>query len=252
MTVRQLSAMTWEEMAALRGDRVVAILPVGATEAHGPHLPVGTDVIIAETMAAAGAARLAERGLDPVILPSLAYTPVPFASAFAGSIGISADTLEATLRDIARGLGARGHRILAIANAHLDPANVMALRAACAVADDAAARVVFPDITRRSLAARLTDEFRSGACHAGQYETSIVLACRPDLVRDTVRTALDPIAHSLSDAIRDGKSTFAEAGGDRAYFGAPAAATAEEGHATIARLGEILEEAVLQHMNGAC
>jgi creatinine amidohydrolase len=49
---------------------------------------------------------------------------------------------------------------------------------------------------------------------------------------------------SLSRAIREGKQTFEEAGGPRAYFGYPAEATAEEGRATVEVLGEILDEAV--------
>jgi creatinine amidohydrolase len=100
-------------------------------------------------------------------------------------------------------------------------------------------------LTRRELAARLTDEFRSGACHAGRYEGSVVLATRPDLVRAAIAHVLPAVPASLSQAIRDGRSTFAEAGGPRAYFGAPSEATAEEGLATIDVLGEILAESVL-------
>ena len=93
-------------------------------------------------------------------------------------------------------------------------------------------------------ASRLGEEFRSGACHAGRYEGSIVLAERPDLVREAIRAGLAPNPASLSRAIRDGRTTFADAGGPRAYFGWPADATGEEGRATIAALGEILADAV--------
>ena len=54
--------MTWEEARDAAGPGSVAILPVGAIEAHGPHLPLETDVIIAQAMARAGAERLAARG----------------------------------------------------------------------------------------------------------------------------------------------------------------------------------------------
>ncbi|MEO5510166.1 MAG: creatininase family protein, partial [Longimicrobiales bacterium] len=119
--------MTWEEVGALDVSRIVAILPVGATEAHGPHLPLGTDVVIAEAMALSGGGRLSDRGLDALILPAIAYTPVPFAAAFPGTIGISAATLTTTITDIAASLGACGIRVLVIANAHLDPTHVRAL-----------------------------------------------------------------------------------------------------------------------------
>jgi len=71
-----------------------------------------------------------------------------------------------------------------------------------------------------------------------------VLAERPELVRDAVRARLPANPASLSRAIRDGKRSFAEAGGARAYFGFPAQATADEGRATIEALGAILDEAV--------
>jgi creatinine amidohydrolase len=249
MAIHELPAMTWEEIAALDCPRAVAILPVGATEAHGPHLPVATDVLIAEAMARAGAERLSARGVDALILPPLAYTPAPFAAGFAGTIGISPSALSSTVAGIAMALARLGIRWLVIANAHLDPAHLGALHAAADVDADAGGdrglRILFPDITRRPWGARLTEEFRSGACHAGQYETSIIMAVRPDLVRP-VRSTLAAVPHSLSVAMREGRHTFEEAGGDRAYFGDPAAATAEEGRATIAILGGIVEEMVMQ------
>ena len=63
MTVRRYDEMTWEEVHRLDRDRTLAILPVGATEAHGPHLPLSTDVLISEAMARAGAELLEEADL---------------------------------------------------------------------------------------------------------------------------------------------------------------------------------------------
>ncbi len=243
MAIREFSALTWEEARALDGARAVAILPVGAVEAHGPHLPLGTDLIIADAMARAGAERLDARGFDALLLPGIAYTAAPFAAAFPGTLSASADAVRSQIVAVADAL--EGVAVLAIANAHLDPAHVSSLRAA---ADEIAAgnriRCAYPDLTRRRWAERLTEEFRSGACHAGRFETSIVLATRPDLVRGSY-SSLPAVPNSLTVAIREGKHTFEEAGGPRAYFGEPAAATAEEGAATIAELGRILEEAVV-------
>jgi creatinine amidohydrolase len=244
MPVWELSSMNWEAVAALDRGRAVAILPTGAIEAHGPHLPLDTDVIIAAAMARAAADRLAAAGRHVLLLPALPFTPAPFAAGFAGTLSIRPETLAGLVADIGRSLAAHGVRTLAVANAHLDPAHLGALSdAGDALRADGVA-FVCPDITRRPLAGRLTPEFRSGACHAGCFETSIVLAVRPDLVDEAARRALPPVDHSLSVAIRDGKRSFEEVGGDRAYFGDPAAATAAEGDASIAELGRILEEAV--------
>jgi creatinine amidohydrolase len=91
----------------------------------------------------------------------------------------------------------------------------------------------------------LTEEFQSGACHAGRYEGSVVMAARPEWVREDVRRSLPPNPSSLSTAIRAGAHTFVDAGGPRAYFGWPAEATAEEGRASVRILGDILAEAAL-------
>jgi creatinine amidohydrolase len=243
--------MTWEDARDAAGPGSAAILPVGAIEAHGPHLPLETDVIIAQAMARSGAARLAARGARVVVLPPLTYTAAAFAHGFAGTVSVRPETVTATLLDIAGSLTRHGFGVLAIANAHLDPGHLASLDAAVtAIRRDLGLAVAFPNLAAKSWAIRLSEEFKSGACHAGQFETSIVLAERPDLVHDATRAALPPNPASLSRAIRDGKQSFEEAGGPRAYFGFPAQATAEEGRATIDVLGAILDEAVQAELGG--
>lgn len=249
MPVHDLTALVWPTPGMLPAGRTVAILPTGAIEAHGPHMPLGTDIVIAEAMARAGAVRLAARDFHVVILPTLPYSPAPFAAAFAGTIDTPVAATALMVAGIARSLAAHGVRVTALANAHHDPAHVAALRAAVDdVSADGSATIVFADLTRRRWAERLTDEFRSGACHAGRYEGSIVLAAAPTQVKTDVMARLAPNPQSLIDAIRKGQHTFAAAGGPDAYFGAPAEATAEEGRRIIETLGAILEEAVLEAM----
>lgn len=247
---RPFEELTWPDVADLDRGRTVPILPVGAVEAHGPHLPLGTDVVIAGAMAEAGAARLRDAGYPALVLPPLHYTTAGFAAGFVGTISVSPSTVTALIGDIARSLESHGFRTLVLANAHLDPAHIASLYAAqeAAGADlgDGFA-LLFPDVTRKPWALRLTDEFKSGACHAGRYEGSVVLAARPDLVRQERAAELAPNPTSLATAIRDGLQSFEEAGGKEAYFGAPAEATATEGEGTIATLGAILCDAVTLH-----
>ena len=297
MPVHHLADMTWEEVRDIDRARAVAILPVGAVEAHGPHLPLGTDVLIAEAAARACAERLGARGHTVLVLPPLWYGAAPFARDFPGTVHVDGAAVSALVSDVACSLAGYGVRVLALANAHLDPAHLRALReaaertsgpaegaaarageaaepadavveradAADAAAEaaepadaaaerpdaaaepaDRAARVVFVDLTRRAAADRLTEEFRTGACHAGRFEGSVILAERPDLYRAEVAAALQPNPASLSVAIREGKRTFEEAGGPRAYFGWPAEASADEGRRTVQVLGDLLAEAVLE------
>lgn len=248
MPVHELAQLTWEEVRDLDRERTVVVLPIGAIEAHGPHLPLATDVVIATAMARAGARRLGARHVV-LILPALAYTAAGFAAAFQGTLSISGITVTAVIVDLARSLSDQGFRLLAIANAHLDPEHLTALHEAVQLGRaDRLLPIVFPDLTRKPWGSRLGDEFKSGACHAGQFESSIVLREQPDGVRDQIRRTLPPNPRSLSDAIKTGKRTFEAAGGPRAYFGDPAAASAAEGSHLVDTLGGILEEAVLEAM----
>ncbi|MEM8931880.1 MAG: creatininase family protein [Acidobacteriota bacterium] len=236
---------TWTELRDLDRAAAVIILPIGAVEAHGPHLPLSTDRIIALAMAEEGARQLREDGVEALILPPLDYTAAPFAAGFPGTISLRPETVTAVVVDIATALRDHGFGHLVLANAHFDPVHLRSLYDAVRMIEAAGGLIVtFPDVTRRPWALRLTDEFKSGACHAGCYEGSIVMARRPEAVRETERLGLEANPRSLSDAIRAGHRTFEDAGGPAAYFGDPAAASREEGNATIAVLGEILAEAV--------
>ena len=234
---------TWTELRDLlaQAQPCTLILPVGSTEAHGPHLPLSTDVIIAEEMAQRAARMLNERGATALVLPPVAYSVTDFSEGFTGSVSIAAETATALVRDVLRSLIKQGFSRLAIANAHLEPAHIGTLRAACeTVKTETGVEIAFPDVTRRRWATLLTAEFQSGACHAGQYESSLVLCARPALVREDARQKLEPKLISLSEAIRAGATRFTEIGGDQAYFGTPAAATADEGERVFDILAKML------------
>lgn len=240
---------TWTELAreglGSGGERarVVALLPVGAVEAHGPHLPLVTDVVIAAAAAEAALPGLRRLALRPVLLPPLPYTAAPFAAAFPGTISVRPATVTALLVDIAASLEKQGVAALVIVNVHLDPAHLASILEVVH-GYPGAMPLIHPDLTEPRWARRLTDEFRSGACHAGCYETSVVMAAAPELVREESRRALPENPASLSVAIRAGKTGFEEAGVVEAYCGDPAAATAEEGRETLAVLGRIVVDAV--------
>jgi creatinine amidohydrolase len=244
--MRYLAEMTFVEVQGL-GPEALAILPTGAIEAHGPHLPLLTDVIIARGMASSGARALEGRGFaEVVVAPPLQITPAPFARGFAGTLSIEPETATAVLVDAILSLRRAGFARVVLANAHLDPGHIGSLHEGVRVAREThGIKVTFPDITRKPWALRLSPEFRSGACHAGRFETSMVMAERPDLVRESLRAGLPPNPASLSKAIKEGKKTFEEAGGPAAYFGFPHEASAEEGRETLSVLGAILADAAV-------
>ncbi|GBD32514.1 MAG: creatinine amidohydrolase [Gemmatimonadales bacterium] len=255
MAIFELADITWWDFRYLArsGDRgAVAVLPVGAIEAHGPHLPLGTDVVIARAMARSGGEKLARDGYTIFLLPPLAFTAAGFARNFPGTIALGPETVSATVVQVGASLKRHGVEVLALANAHFDPGHLAALHeAARRCREEENLTVAFPDLTRKPWAVRLTEEFQSGACHAGRYEGSIVLAEAAELVRRDRMDGLAPNPVSLKDAIAAGKRTFEEAGGpggELAYFGYPSEATAEEGRKTVEVLGQILRDAVLSEL----
>jgi creatinine amidohydrolase len=235
---------TWPEARDRLAAGCIALLPVGATDPHGPHLPISTDVVIASEMARRAAARLAARGLDCLILPAVAYSVADWTSGFAGRISLSPGTARALLTEVLTGAHRAGARRVAVANAHLEPAHIGVLREAVSEAGRECGREpVFPDVTRRAVAARLGAAFQSGD-HAGGYETSLLMAAAPGLVRESERRGLPKVEDSLVARIQAGAKSFAEAGMTHAYTGDPASATAEEGDRLFGILAEILDEAV--------
>src|SRR5688500_11004174 len=114
------SEMTWTEVDEALKDRPVALVPVGAIEAHGPHLPLTTDSVIALEMARRGAAKLKERSVPSLILPPVQFTVAEFGADFAGTISVSPETAVALLRDVALA-AAKRYRCVAFVNIHLEP-----------------------------------------------------------------------------------------------------------------------------------
>jgi creatinine amidohydrolase len=237
-----LAKRTWTEAEALLGPRTVALLPIGSTEPHGPHLPLDTDVTIALAQARRAAERLAESGVEAVVLPPLAYGLTNYTAGFAGRVTIRPGTLWALCEDIVVALEQQGVRQVVFANAHLEPEHVRVLRGVAldhAERGPGRAQVVFPDNTRRRWAETLGEEFQGGDCHAGRYESGLVLAAAPEDVREDERRALAPVAIDLLTKMKTGVRSFREAGATEAYCGDPAAASAGEGREMLERLADM-------------
>lgn len=240
-----ISEMSWTEVDEALKERPVALVPVGATEAHGPHLPVSTDTVIAHELARRGAAKLKEHGIPSLILPPVHFTVSDFAAAFAGTVTISAETATALLRDVALA-AARRYRCVAFVNVHLEPRHVETLKKAVEEAKKGGASACWIDITKKRWADMLGDAFRLGD-HGGSWETSLMMAAAPQMVRERERISLAP-TDGLVAAIKKGAKTFGEAGGEDAYFGDPTAASTEEGETEFEALAEILTLSVMEHL----
>jgi len=246
----EIAKSTWPEVDGLLGQgperraRAVALLPIGSTEPHGPHLPLDADVTIAVAQTRRAAECLRAAGVSVLVLPPLAYGVTHFTEGFAGTVGLRPGTLWALVEDVVSSLERQGVRRLVLSNGHLEPEHVEVLRGLAAdwpgpVGERS--HVLLPDNTRRRWAATLGPDFAAGD-HAGRYETSIVLAADPGSVR--ALEGIPPVEIGLVERIRAGARSFLEAGADQAYCGDPAAADAEEGRSLIERLAEMIVQTV--------
>ena len=236
-----LGDLTWQQAHDELAHRPVGLLPIGAIEAHGPHLPLDADVIIATATAVRAAERLSQRNVPALILPSISYSISFVGTSFAGTTPVAHDAFEAYLSSVLVQHGRQGYRAIVCCNAHLEPAHVERVAAASRLAShESGIPVLFPDQRVAPYVNLLSDEFRAGARHAGGYVTSIVMAARPDAVRMDIVRDLEPIRIDLPAMLRAGARTFAEAGATLGYFGDPASASVEEGERMLDALAEIV------------
>jgi creatinine amidohydrolase len=177
--------------------------------------------------------RAAERLVGEIhvlVLPAVPYGVTRYSSAFPGGVSIGEETLSSLVTEIAASVGP-----LVLVNSHFEPEQVETLRST---------GLPLLDLTRRKHAEKLTEEFRSGSCHAGRYETSLVLADRPELVHVDRMLALEERHVDMPAAIRAGETDFVAMGMDQAYCGSPAEASSEEGRQTYETLTEMLVELI--------
>ncbi|HET6403293.1 MAG TPA: creatininase family protein [Candidatus Thermoplasmatota archaeon] len=208
---------------------MIVLLPIGATEAHGPHLPLDTDTLIAAELARRCQARL---GWHARVEEPFTATAAAYARDFEGTVHV--DPAEESRALVERVRGIRADRVVLV-NLHFDPEHMRAVKDAVAQLPN----VVWPNFTRRAHAQAIGAEFATGACHGGEFETSLMLVAAPERVKPLYR-ALPEVRVDLARAIRDGKRSFREAGVHEAYCGHPATATREEGERLYAVLADIV------------
>ncbi len=243
----ELAKLTWPEARALLDASTVAIVPIGCIEPHGPHLPLDTDVTIALAQSRRAGEKLDALGVRSLLLPPIAHGLVNFADCFPGYLCLRPGTLWALLEDVVSSLEEQGIERIVFSNGHLEPAHVKVLRGV--ILDHTArgkgkAQVVFVDNTRRRSAERLGEEFASGDCHAGRYESSLVLASDPASVRRDELERLPALKVDLIAKIKAGARSFQAIGAELGYCGDPAAASAEEGRVLIETLADLIVESV--------
>jgi creatinine amidohydrolase len=274
--VIRLAECTYPEAARLaRDQRSIVLLPLGAIEQHGPHLPLLVDWLGAEELARHVAPHLRRAGYRPVLAPSVPYGASPLAETWPGTVSLSVGTLRCLIVDVIDSLARHGFRRFVLANYQADPGQLRAMaeakraltRAGAGRRPRAAAgagrlQVLFAGFSPEtsSLTAMLNPAVlrlsRSpnpkGEWHAGELETALVLARRPRLVRRGLARRLPPAWVDFRRALARGARRFEEiAPGGAGYFGWPAAAKAATAKRALALRGRLMAREILRALGPA-
>lgn len=175
-----MEEMTTSELERELERNPVVILPVGAMEAHGPHLPLGTDSFQPEAIATMLAARI-----DGLVAPPIKYGHHSSTRNMVGTLSISFDTLRALAREVMEALISDGFTRIVVLSGHAGHVHMAALKVAAEeVVRRGGVRIML--LTDYDLAWEVSSEMgiRDDDGHGGLIETSRILALAPDLVKD--------------------------------------------------------------------
>jgi creatinine amidohydrolase len=232
-----IEQLSWDEVRARIGSGAAAILPIGAAaKQHGFHLPLNTDRIQAEWLAA----RIAGP-IDALIWPTITYGYYPAFVEYAGSGGLSAPVFEAVIKEIATGIVGFGCRALFVLDTGIST---------LAPVDRVLARLAFGNVLHlkihegpryRRAAKELAEQ--SHGSHADEVETSLMLALVPDLV-DMSRAEASPAVKADSP----GRLTPSDASSPNysrsGSYGDPTLATCAKGEILLTAMVDDLTEQV--------
>src|ERR1700737_2284290 len=228
----QVENLTWPEIAAqLSMNGAMFLLPLGATEQHGPHLPINTDTLIAES-----ACWYASAKTGVPVLPALPYTvSAGHTTKWPGTFSLAHETFIASLRQIAAWSAATGWKRLLLINSHFG--------------NDASMRVAVDQIRLAhlgslqvagkntfNLSTSIWNYFIGDAedLHANKAETDLLLFLTPELVRlekmqdDPDRTADSVFSYPVAQTSLSGVT------------GSPSQATAKQGERLFREIGDTL------------
>lgn len=248
---RYLPYLSWRQIADLPDPaNTVIVLPTGATEQHGPHLPCAVDSVIAAGVVGHALARLSDS------VPAYAMAPITYGKSeehlhFPGTMTLSGETLLATMNEVGESVYRAGFRKLLIVNGHGGQPQVMEM-AARELRLRHGDFIVVPSFTWRvpHVAGRyLSEREKKLAMHAGHAETALMLALAPDTVDMSLAVSNYPPEFPSSLLSPDGRPACAWSArdfGPSGIIGDPLPATAEQGQAILDSLADSWAQAITE------
>jgi creatinine amidohydrolase len=250
-----LAHLAWPDAKEAADAGRLVIVPTGAIEAHGPHLPLDVDTHQAEAVAL----RLAER-ISALVAPAIAYGYSTTFMAFSGTVTLSAETYQQVVFEVGASLIEGGFRRLLILNGNRPNGtcnDVAARRLSDAYKDEPGLQVTALSYWEPASAAihKVRQSAVGGMGHACEFETSLQLALRPDLVHlDRLEGVESPlVGWDLVAADTSARSYGPHPDpevGHPAIFGDPTVASAEAGHRFLDLVVDALVD-VLQSLQGS-
>lgn len=237
--------LTWPEVNDAVQEQKVVLLPTGSTEQHGPHLPLDTDVFLAESICLEVGRRLADRVL---VLPPISYGLNQHHIDFPGTIHIEPETFIAFCLDITKSVAYHGFTKIMLVNGHGSNAPLIDLVARKTVLQT---RSLCAAVTCLSLARQAFDEVRETdvIAHADEMETSLYLHLAGERVRMERAVADDDVRGRYLSSDSTTEVRFNDYWGRwtrTGVHGDPRPATEEKGRvifeAAVTRLGELVDE----------
>ena len=246
---RHLAELRAPDLARLVTERSIFVQPLGAVEQHGPHLPLNTDLLIADRVSELAVERVGAE-LDVWLLPPLAYTKSNEHAWSAGTMWLSATTLLAVLDDIGRCVATTAARKLVFFNGHGgNSALVGAANREIRLAHGLMTFLAHPGVPPDQGGVSAPDELGMGI-HGGTDETSMMLHLAPHLVDMTAATRNVPEQLAANRYVRFGGAVgfgwLSNDVGVDGHIGDPTPATAERGAQLVAQAVDAFCEALAE------
>ncbi len=253
MSILKLAGATWQEVEAVGTDKAIALLPTGACEQHGPHLPMETDSYLVTSVCTEALERVSERApaLDVLVLPTLPVGISPHHLDFPGTLSLSAMTYMQIIQELCQSMHRHGFRRVLIVNGH--GGNEDCLRVAAREVrnrDECLVAVVSYWRAAEESIGRLRRSPVGGICHAGEMETACMLRLQSHAVRSdrmvkeipkvvSPRLRLDLVggASCINHNVRD----YSTSG----VLGDPTVADAEHGERLLEAMAASLADLIL-------
>lgn len=232
----KIEEMSWKELNEVSRDAIL-LISISPLEAHGPHLPLATDLLISKKIEEAVIEKLKERNIEFLSLPSLPLGVCRYAKNFPGTVNISWKNLYRTIMSIFSSFSKHKFRYFLIFNFHMDIFHVKAIHKAIKKARKKGIIACEP-LSPAYFSGQLFEK-EDYEVHADAIETSLALYLFPEIVKNY---KIEDV--KIKMRIFDTFKTFEEIGAREAYIGSPSLAKKEEGEKLFNKMVEMFVNSV--------